>query len=89
MPAGVSWGEYLRFGAAAMASMVAGSQLVHRVYRPLDDLPEQLEQYYRDHPEIKRPDPEKPDPFNETLELNMKKKFAETGKLEERGDEKQ
>jgi len=75
MPAGVGWGEYLRFGAAAIASMVAGSQTVHRVYRPLDDLQEQIEQYYKDHPEIKRPDPEKPDNvFIEAVQLNLQRK---------------
>ena len=38
MPAGVSWGRYLRFTAAAFASMMAGSQFVHMYYRPLEDL---------------------------------------------------
>lgn len=43
MPVGVSWGRYLTFWAAAMASMMAGSQVVHTYYRPLDD----LEQYVK------------------------------------------
>ena len=38
MPAGVSWGEYLRFAVAALASMALGSQAVHHLYRPLDDM---------------------------------------------------
>jgi len=38
MPAGVSWSEYLKFFACAMLSMMAGSQLVHTYYKPLDDL---------------------------------------------------
>ncbi|CAB0000039.1 unnamed protein product [Nesidiocoris tenuis] len=38
MPAGVTWGQYLRVLAASMASMMAGAQVVHMVYRPLDDL---------------------------------------------------
>lgn len=38
MPAGVSWGQYLRFSTAAFASMMAGSQVVHYYYRPLEDL---------------------------------------------------
>ncbi|XP_013186493.2 ubiquinol-cytochrome-c reductase complex assembly factor 6 [Amyelois transitella] len=38
MPAGVSWGQYLTFTAAAMISMLTGSQVVHQYYRPLQDL---------------------------------------------------
>lgn len=38
MPAGVSWGQYLKFTACALLSMAAGSQMVHLYYRPLDDL---------------------------------------------------
>jgi len=37
MPAGVTWGRYLRFSAAAMLSMFAGAQVVHIYYRPMDD----------------------------------------------------
>ncbi|XP_067642141.1 ubiquinol-cytochrome c reductase complex assembly factor 6 [Eurosta solidaginis] len=38
MPAGVSWGQYMKFLTAAMLSMMAGSQLVHMYYKPLEDL---------------------------------------------------
>lgn len=38
MPAGVSWGQYLKFTACALLSMAAGSQMVHLYYRPLDDM---------------------------------------------------
>lgn len=38
MPVGVSWARYLSFTAAAMLSMLAGSQVVHQYYRPLKDL---------------------------------------------------
>jgi len=38
MPAGVGWFQYSKFLAAAMASMLAGSQFVHIMYRPLDDM---------------------------------------------------
>lgn len=38
MPAGVSWSQYLRFTAAALLAMMAGAQVVHIYYRPLDDL---------------------------------------------------
>ena len=75
MPAGVTWGQYLRLGTAALLSMMAGAQTVHHLYRPLDDLDDLVEQYYRDHPEVQRPSPDKPDPFLETLELNVKKKL--------------
>ncbi|XP_044736278.1 protein brawnin [Chrysoperla carnea] len=43
MPAGVSWPTYLKFFAAAMLSMMAGSQVVHMYYRPLDDMNELIE----------------------------------------------
>jgi len=36
MPAGVSWSTYLRFATVAMLTMMAGSQTVHMIYRPLD-----------------------------------------------------
>lgn len=38
MPAGVSWGQYIKFLTCAMISMMAGSQLVHMYYKPLEDL---------------------------------------------------
>jgi len=44
MPAGVSWGEYLRFAVAALASMALGSQAVHHLYRPLDDMDKIVEE---------------------------------------------
>lgn len=44
MPAGVSWGQYLRFSAAAMMAMMAGAQSVHYYYKPLQDLDVYIEQ---------------------------------------------
>lgn len=38
MPAGVSWGQYIRFSTAAFAAMMAGAQCVHYYYKPLQDL---------------------------------------------------
>lgn len=38
MPAGVSMKEYVKFMAAALFSMFAGSQIVHTYYNPLKDL---------------------------------------------------
>lgn len=34
MPAGISWGKYLKFTVASFASMFAGSTVVHWIYRP-------------------------------------------------------
>lgn len=42
MPAGVTWGQYLSFSAAAMISMLAGSQIVHQHYKPLQNLNEYI-----------------------------------------------
>lgn len=38
MPAGVSWGQYIKFSIAAFLAMSAGSQAVHIYYKPLQDL---------------------------------------------------
>lgn len=43
MPAGVPWGEYLKFMSCALLSMMAGSQLVHMYYNPLKDLDKYIE----------------------------------------------
>lgn len=40
MPAGVPWPTYIKFLCAATVSMLFGAQIVHSVYRPLDDLDE-------------------------------------------------
>lgn len=44
MPAGVSWPTYLKFVTAASLSMFFGAQVVHNIYRPLDDLDEMVKQ---------------------------------------------
>lgn len=44
MPAGVSWSYYIKFTTCAMLSMLAGSQVVHMYYRPLEDLNEYIEE---------------------------------------------
>ncbi|XP_030569554.1 uncharacterized protein C12orf73 homolog [Drosophila novamexicana] len=43
MPAGVSWGQYMKFLGSAMLAMMAGSQAVHLYYKPLEDLPVYIE----------------------------------------------
>jgi len=45
MPAGVSWGTYIKYTFAAGLSMVAGAQTVHQLYRPLDDLEEWVKKF--------------------------------------------
>lgn len=40
MPGGVPWSTYIKFLCAATFSMFVGAQIVHTVYRPLDDLDE-------------------------------------------------
>lgn len=40
MPAGVGWGRYLRFSVAAYLAMMAGAQVVHMYYNPLEDMEE-------------------------------------------------
>lgn len=47
MPAGVSWGQYMKFMASALLAMMAGSQAVHMYYKPLDDLPTYIENEQR------------------------------------------
>lgn len=54
MPAGVGWGQYLKFFAAAMASMMAGSQLVHMYYKPLKDLDVYIEREMQQLEKIKK-----------------------------------
>lgn len=51
MPAGVTWGQYLSFSAAAMLSMLAGSQVVHQYYRPLQDLNKYINRELQNFPD--------------------------------------
>ncbi|XP_041977287.1 protein brawnin [Aricia agestis] len=51
MPAGVSWPRYLTFAAAAFASMITGSQIVHLHYRPLVDLHKYIYKELENFPE--------------------------------------
>lgn len=51
MPAGVTWGQYISFSAAAMLSMLAGSQIVHQYYQPLKNLNEYLNNELKNFPE--------------------------------------
>uniref|UniRef100_A0A8C4R9S3 Ubiquinol-cytochrome c reductase complex assembly factor 6 n=1 Tax=Eptatretus burgeri TaxID=7764 RepID=A0A8C4R9S3_EPTBU len=40
MPAGVTWGQYLRMLAASMLCMFTGAQVVHHYYLPDLSIPE-------------------------------------------------
>ncbi|XP_049695245.1 ubiquinol-cytochrome-c reductase complex assembly factor 6 [Helicoverpa armigera] len=51
MPAGVTWGQYIAFSSAAMLSMLAGSQIVHQYYKPLQDLNEYINKELRSLPD--------------------------------------
>lgn len=43
MPAGVSWKRYLTVTAAAVFSMLLGSQFTHSIYKPLAGFQEKVE----------------------------------------------
>ena len=47
MPAGLPWGQYLRYQATFFISMLLGAQCVHLYYMPLDDLPHLKEEAKR------------------------------------------
>ncbi|XP_037889428.1 protein brawnin [Glossina fuscipes] len=48
MPAGVSWGQYLKFISCALCTMLAGAQIVHMYYKPLEDLDKYIEKEMKD-----------------------------------------
>ena len=48
MPGGLSWPKYIAFVSSALISSFLGSQTVHAVYRPLEDLPEYVEKYKKE-----------------------------------------
>ena len=44
MPYGKSWFRFLSFATLSIVSMAAGSQIVHNIYKPLDDLDHLIEE---------------------------------------------
>lgn len=44
MPYGVSWFRFLSVVTLSMLSMATGSQIVHNIYKPLDDLDHLIEE---------------------------------------------
>uniref|UniRef100_A0A1A9W1X0 Uncharacterized protein n=1 Tax=Glossina brevipalpis TaxID=37001 RepID=A0A1A9W1X0_9MUSC len=48
MPAGVSWGSYMKYMSCALISMLVGAQIVHMYYKPLADLDKYIEKEMKD-----------------------------------------
>lgn len=47
MPFGVSWLTYSKYWAASLAGVVCGSQLVHKIYKPLEGLENEIEREFQ------------------------------------------
>ena len=45
MPIGLSWPKYFALIASSMYLMSLGAQTVHGIYKPLDDLPDYVDEY--------------------------------------------
>jgi len=52
MPGGLSVPKYIAFLGSSLLSMSFGSQIVHNIYRPLDDLDEYIEKYRKHQDEL-------------------------------------
>jgi len=52
MPGGLSVPKYIAFMASTLLSMSFGSQIVHNIYKPLDDLDEYIEKYRKQQDEL-------------------------------------
>jgi hypothetical protein len=44
MPVGISWTRYISFIVVSLFTTLAGGQVVHMYYKPLDDLEELIQQ---------------------------------------------
>ncbi|XP_065221349.1 uncharacterized protein sloth2 [Planococcus citri] len=44
MPFGVTWPQYLKFWAVSITGCVCGSQFVHSIYKPLDNIDKLIEE---------------------------------------------
>lgn len=51
MPANVSTTRYIVFCAAALVTMLTGAQCVHKIYKPLSDLEDLVEQRLKERRE--------------------------------------
>ncbi|KAK1125096.1 hypothetical protein K0M31_006435 [Melipona bicolor] len=47
MPHSVSWFRYISFLTLSFLSAACGSQVVHEIYRPLDDLDDLIEEAFQ------------------------------------------
>lgn len=47
MPYGISWTRYICLVTSAFFATAAGSQVVHLIYRPLDDLDDLIEEAFQ------------------------------------------
>ncbi|XP_012281523.1 uncharacterized protein C12orf73 homolog [Orussus abietinus] len=47
MPAGVSFSRYIRFVVTSMVTMLAGAQIVHTYYKPLEHLDKEIEEEFQ------------------------------------------
>lgn len=60
MPAGVSWGKYVALIVVGIASGLAGSEVVHRYYKPLEDLEDFVQEKVREQKEYTDFDQDEP-----------------------------
>ncbi|XP_043600066.1 uncharacterized protein LOC122575339 [Bombus pyrosoma] len=47
MPYGMSWSRFISFISLAFLTTASGSQAVHLIYRPLDDLDDLIEEAFQ------------------------------------------
>ncbi|XP_068977444.1 ubiquinol-cytochrome c reductase complex assembly factor 6 [Bombus flavifrons] len=47
MPYGISWPRFISFISLAFLTTASGSQAVHLIYRPLDDLDDLIEEAFQ------------------------------------------
>ncbi|XP_050594677.1 protein brawnin [Bombus affinis] len=47
MPYGMSWPRFISFTSLASLTIASGSQVVHLIYRPLDDLNDLIEEEFQ------------------------------------------
>ena len=74
MPGGLSVPKYIAFLSSSLLSMSFGSQIVHNIYRPLDDLDEYIEKYRKHQDELFRAASEKE---RLKLQINESKQTAD------------
>lgn len=53
-PSNVTVGQYIRFTFSALGTMFLGSQIVHQLFKPLDDLEKYIDEELKKLPEDQR-----------------------------------